>query len=222
MATTPTLGLTKLASSDSAVDFPATENGNLDIIDAMFAYNTITDFNTFAPAGTKSKRIYGQCTGGSASNGPYLSSNGDNATFRGYAEGVPAYFTQHFTVEYATTISNRGRTFIRTCVNGTFGKWLELQNAYPVVTVPASGGTMTFTMALYGQCIVTVMGFSESSIGVFLLVRNPNALVAKSLGTAPSTIAFSMDTSSGVVTLTNNYGSGVNVRIERFNGGITV
>ena len=222
MATqTTVLGLTKPSTSDN-VNI-ANFNDNFDIIDATYAYATITDFNTFAPTGTKTKRVYGQCSGGSASNGPFLAANGDNATFRGYAEGVPNYYTQHFTVEYANTVANRGRTFIRTYTNGTFSKWMELRNAYPNITVTKNGGTTTFTLALYGQCIVTVIGYADSAIGMFFLVRNTaSSLIAKSLGTAPSNINFAMNSSTGVVTLTNNHSSDVNVRIERFGGTLTV
>lgn len=50
MATTTNLGLTKLASSDLAANFPTVENANLDKIDAQFTTGTFTphlyDYNT--------------------------------------------------------------------------------------------------------------------------------------------------------------------------------
>ena len=51
MATTTTLGLTKLASSDLAANFPTVENANLDKLDAQFTSGTFTphlyDFDTY-------------------------------------------------------------------------------------------------------------------------------------------------------------------------------
>ena len=42
MATTTNLGLTKLAASDSAANFPTVENANLDKLDAQFSSGTFT------------------------------------------------------------------------------------------------------------------------------------------------------------------------------------
>ena len=58
MATTTNLGLTKLASSDLAANFPTVENANLDKLDAQFTSGTFTphlyDYETYlASLGTQ-------------------------------------------------------------------------------------------------------------------------------------------------------------------------
>lgn len=98
----------------------------IDALNSKFSYETITDFNTFKTSSTSGTvRRYGESTGGAATHPPV---EGGNYTFRGYVEGAASgsYCTQHFTIEYATKLTDRGRSFIRACINGTWEPWIEV------------------------------------------------------------------------------------------------
>ena len=199
-------------------------NGNSDKIDAAYStlnsqisYKTISDFNDFIPTGTSTKHIYGNCTGGSASNAPI---SGDNITYRAEAIGITSYFTQEALVEYATTAGNRGRKFIRQCLNSEFTPWVEINERSLTQTI-ATNASKTFTLSTYGMCLVKIGGYRDASCGVAYLCRSgSNTLVTKWLGTAPSKITISMSNDgNGTVTITNGDTiSAINVWTERLTG----
>lgn len=89
----------------------------------MGYFEVFTDFNSFTPP-YPAQRRYGIAVSGNALNAPI---SGDYITYKGYVDGASdTYYTQVFYIEYATTERNRGRMFMRTCINGTPGGWREI------------------------------------------------------------------------------------------------
>ena len=98
----------------------------VDTLNSKISYETITDFDTFIPSSSVAGvlRKYGFSTADGASHAPLTSGN---YTFRGYVEGTTNYCTQHFTVEYATAQYDRGRSFVRLRLSGSWSTWLEIR-----------------------------------------------------------------------------------------------
>lgn len=186
-------------------------------LNSQISYKTITDFNEFIPTGTTNKQIYGNSSGGSASNAPI---SGDNITYRAEAIGTTTYFTQEALIEYATTVGNRGRKFIRQCLNSEFTPWMEISERSLTQTI-ATNASKTFTISTYGMFLVKIGGYRDASCGVAYLCRSgTNTLVTKWLGTSPSNITISMSNDgNGTVTIANGDAtSSINVWIERLTG----
>lgn len=228
MATSKTLSPTNVTISIPAMtDTPDAavfsncidkEADAINTLSSQISYKTISDFNDFIPTGSSTKHIYGNCTVGSASNAPI---SGDNITYRAEAIGTTSYFTQEALVEYATTAGNRGRKFIRQCLNSEFTPWVEIIERSLTQTIAASA-SKTFTINTYGMCLVKIGGYRDASCGVAYLCRSgTNTLVTKWLGTAPSNITISMSNDgNGTVTIANGDTiSAINVWIEKLGGG---
>lgn len=218
-STIPNLNLSFDTTPTSGSSKPVTSNGIYNAIRQSTAFETITDFNTFKPLdSTQSTRRYGLCTGDSAAHAPF---SGNNETFRGYVEGTPSYFTQHFTSEYSTQNSKEGRVCVRVCINGTFLPWRQVISALPLAEVEPNGGTLTITVGNYTIFKLTVVGWRNEDIGVALITCGTSGNRAiKWIGDAPSNIAISGYT-NGVITVTNNDTSATNkayVSIEQIRG----
>ena len=205
----PDGGLNDLKNKMGAVG--ATDlQSQITTLNSKFTYEAVSDFNDFAPSGTSVVRRYGYSTGGSAINAPVL---GDNITYRGYSEGVATCYTQHFTIEYANSVNNRGRSFIRTYLGSSFEPWREITIADTIKAVQPNA-PITFSLALYGRAIVTLIGYSSTTTGRCFAVRGDggNAII-KWLGEAPSKISITMNT-SGVFTVTNSGDAVTYMKIE--------
>lgn len=169
-------------------------------LNSKLTYKVVSDYNNFAPSGTVVTRRYGFSVSGNAANAPV---SGDNITYRGYSEGVASYYTQHFTIEYATSTHNRGKTFIRTCIEGVFGPWREIPIADRLTTIQ-SNASVNFSLILYGRAIVTIIGYSTTTSGRCFAIRTgESTYLIKWLGEAPSQISITMN-ASGTFTVTNS------------------
>ena len=107
--------------------------------------------------------------------------------------------------EYITQLISSGSSvYYRGSFSSGFTDWVrlvrndELDNTNNIT----SGDSWTFTLANYGRCLLTCVGYADNETGMWILRRNGSSLYKKEISSA-SGISISMN-SSGVVTITNN------------------
>lgn len=164
MANTTNLNMVKPAGTDHALI--SVINSNMDIIDgavgalpsgttlqgeidsantaigALQGFESVTDWNSFKPtnASTASRR-QGVSSGGTATGSPF---SGDSASFFGYVEGTSTYCTQHLTCQYANTATNYNRSFVRSCLGGTWTAWKELTKTWHRINSTTGANAITY------------------------------------------------------------------------------
>ena len=138
-------------------------------------YTNVTDWDSFKPGSTREIR-HGYSTGGTATGVPV---EGDNITYYGWVEGVTTYCTQHLYTMYTGSVANRNRYWLRQCLNGTWGSWVEVtknwwhQNTVTDLDTTTADGLYNFPSSAnglpegWGDTSGTVLVYGSSSTYVY-------------------------------------------------------